>query len=99
MLEQYKGIIDSKSVVNFLVKIYLHYLNKNIVLETNVPTCKLVVRQDVAVFKEGDQISIISPECGDCPAAVSNRRATTTDDNSICHIYRFNLPYLRKAKF
>lgn len=92
MLEQFKGIVDFKSVVGFLVKVHLRYLNKNIVLETNVPTCKLVVRQDVAVFKEGDNISIIAPECGDCFAAVS-KGAT---GNRICHIYRYNLPYLRK---
>lgn len=92
MLEQYKGIVDSKSAVNFFVKIYLHYFNINLVLDTNVPKCKLVPKQDLAIFKEGDQISIVTPECGECPAAVSNGAT----ENRICHIYRPNIPHLKK---
>lgn len=92
MIERSKGIVISRRSLIFYINVILQCAGKTVKLNTKVINCLLVPRQEVAVFKEGDQVSIISPDCGDCPAAASNGAS----GNRICYAYRPNLPYLRK---
>lgn len=92
MTEQFKGIVEFKRTITFYINVILRYSGKTVKLNTKVLNCLLVPRQEVAVFEEDSQVSIITPDCGECPAAVKNGASK----NRICHIYRSNLPYLKK---